>query len=100
MTDESTGKPEPDLTPPSGEHMTTISHEGRFWDTYLEFEDDPRRPNSFRARFVFSPGDPADDEGFTRTALVIIEDSYEEAIRKARSFDDRHLADMLRSALD
>ena len=40
----------PSTPPPSeGHHLATISHEGRFWDVYLEFEDDPRRPETFRA---------------------------------------------------
>ncbi len=85
---------------PQGQHLATISHEGRFWDVYLEFEDDARRPDSFRARFAFSPGDPADDEGLRRTTIVIIENSFDEAIRKAQSFDDRHLSALLRSTLD
>lgn len=91
--------PAPDREP-RGQHLATISHEGRFWDVYLEFEDDPRRPDSFRARFGFSPGDPADDEGIRRTAVVIIEDTFDAAIRKAQSFDDRHLSALLRSILD
>jgi hypothetical protein len=31
---------------------------------------------------------------------VIIEDTYDAAIRKAQSFDDRHLSALLRSILD
>jgi hypothetical protein len=91
--------PAPDREP-RGQHLATISHEGRFWDVYLEFEEDARRPDSFRARLAFSPGDPADDEGMRRTTVVIIEDTFDDAIRKARGFDDRHLAALLRSLLD
>jgi hypothetical protein len=87
-------------TPPSsGHHLATIGHEGRFWDVYLEFEDDHRRPESYRALLCFFPGDPGDDEEPARTAVIIIEDSYEAAMLKARGLDDRHLQSLLRSAL-
>lgn len=84
------------------QHVTTISHDGRFWDVYLEFEDDPRRPDTYRGRFRFSPADTEEDEEEeepVRTAAIIIEASYEEAVHKARSFDDLQLAALLRSAL-
>lgn len=83
---------------PSGQHIATISHEGRFWDVYLDFEDDPRRPDSYRAFLAFSPADADEDESPVRTATIIIEESYEDAVRKARSFEDHQLAGLLRSA--
>ena len=49
--------------------MATISHEGRFWDVYLEFEDDPRRPDTFRALLCYFPGDPGNDEEAVRTTV-------------------------------
>ncbi len=85
--------------PSSGHHLATISHEGRFWDVYLEFEDDPRKPTSFRALLCFFPGDPGDNEGAARTTTIIIEDSFEAAMLKARGLDDRQLQGLLRSAL-
>ena len=85
--------------PSSGHHLATISHEGRFWDVYLEFEDDPRRPPNSRALLCFFPGDPSDDEEATRTAIIIIEDTFEEAVAKARGLDERHLQGLLRSSL-
>ena len=85
--------------PSSGHHLATISHEGRFWDVYLEFEDDPRRPETFRALLCYFPGDPGDDEEAVRTTFIIIEDSFEAAMLKARTLDDRHLQSLLRSAL-
>ena len=92
--------PNPSPPPPSsGLHLATISHEGRFWDIFLEFEEDPRRPSSFRALLCFFPGDPGDQEGASRTAVIIIEDSYEEAIMKARELDERQLQGLLRSVL-
>jgi hypothetical protein len=92
--------PNPSPPPPSsGHHLATISHEGRFWDIFLEFEEDPRRPSSFRALLCFFPGDPGDHEEASRTAVIIIEDSYEEVISKARELDDRQLQGLLRSVL-
>jgi hypothetical protein len=82
-----------------GHHLATISYEGRFWDVYLEFEDDPRRPETYRALLCFFPGDPGDDEEAARTAVIIIEDTYEQAMLKARGLDDRHLQSLLRSCL-
>lgn len=85
--------------PSSGHHLATISHEGRFWDVYLEFEEDPRRPTSFRALLCFFPGDPGDEEEASRTTIIIIENSYEEAMSKARGLDERQLQGLLRSVL-
>jgi len=85
--------------PSSGQHMATISHEGRFWDVYLEFEEDPSRPATYRARLCFFPGDPGDDEEACRTGVIIIEDSFEEAMAKARGLDDMQLQGLLRSTL-
>jgi hypothetical protein len=85
--------------PSSGHHLATISHEGRFWDVYLEFEDDPRRPDTFRSLLCYFPGDPGDDEEAVRTTVIIIEDTFEEAMVKARSLEDVQLQALLRSAL-
>ena len=86
-------------SPSSGQHRATISHEGRFWDVYLEFEDDPRRPTTYRARLCFFPGDPGDDEEASRTTVIIIEDSFEEAMVKARALNEMQLQGLLRSTL-
>lgn len=92
--------PPPEPPPPSqGQHITTVSHEGRFWDVYLEFDDDPRRPDSYRALLCFSAADRNDGEEPVRTATIIIESSYEEAVAKARNMEDHQLAGLLRSAL-
>jgi hypothetical protein len=87
------------LDPPSGYHLATISHEGRFWDVYLEFDDDPRWPDTYRAMLCFFPGDPADGEEPARTTTIIIEDSFEEAMRKAQAFENHQLQGLLRSVL-
>ena len=86
-------------SPSSGHHLATIGHEGRFWDVYLEFEEDPRKPTSFRALLCFFPGDPGDDEEAARTTVIIIEDTFEEAMFKARGLEDVQLQALLRSAL-
>ncbi|MBW3535036.1 MAG: hypothetical protein KY453_07455 [Gemmatimonadetes bacterium] len=93
----STRSPDPP-SPSSGQHLGMVSHEGRFWDVYLEFDDDPRRPDTSRARLCFSPSDLNEGEEPIRTATIIIEPSYEEAMRKARAFEDHHLVGLLRSA--
>jgi len=80
-------------------HVATIAHAGQIWDAYLAFEDDPRKPDSCRGRFRF---DLANSDGAirsARTTVIIIEASYEEAVAKARSFDDRQLEGLLRSSL-
>jgi hypothetical protein len=80
-------------------HIATIAHVGLIWDAYLEFESDVQRPTSFRGRLRFEP--PATDDGqiATKTTVIIIEESYEAAVAKARSFDDRQLQGLLRSTL-
>lgn len=83
-----------------GLHVATIAHRRRIWDAYLEFDDDPQRPDVYRARLRFDAADSTDVVGEpVRTTVIVIEDSYEEAVAKARSFDDRQLEGLLRSAL-
>ena len=83
-----------------GLHIATIAHRGRIWDTYLEFDDDPHRPDVYRARLRFDAANATDfEEAPPRTTVIIIEESYEEAVTKARSFDERQLEGLLRSAL-
>ena len=83
-----------------GLHVATIAHRRRIWDAYLEFDDDPHRPDLYRARLRF---DAADSGKFAedpiRTTVIIIEQSYEDAVTKARSFDDRQLQGLLRTVL-
>jgi hypothetical protein len=84
---------------PNGLHVATIAHDGLLWDAYLEFESDPRRPTSFRGRLRFDAAGAASDARSAQTTVIIIEDSYEEAVGKARDMDDRALVALLRSAL-
>lgn len=90
-------------TPPGGSsratvHIATITHNGRIWDVYLDFETAVEARDTYRARLRFEP--PAGGDGpSARTSLIIIEDSHEEAVAKARSFTDHQLRGMLRSSL-
>lgn len=79
-------------------HLTTFTHGGRFWDVYLEFVQDARRPDSCRARLCYVPTDDSSGQEPARTAVIIIEPTYEEALEKARALDRHSLAAMLRSA--
>ncbi len=90
----------PDARPSPGLHIATVAHDGRLWDAYLEFEEDPRRLDVYRGRIRFDPADSVDfEEVHPRTTVIIIEESYDAAVAKARSFDERVLEAMLRSAL-
>lgn len=92
-------QPRPAPDSPAGLHVATIAHEGLLWDTYLDFEDDPRQPQSYRARLRFRQAGGAGDTTSAHTTVIIIEESYEEAVAKARRFDERSLEALLRSAL-
>lgn len=88
--------------PPSlskGQHLATISHEGRFWEVHLEFQDDPRVPTSFRGLLCFSPADGTGADSALRTTTILIEDSYETVVNKARAFEEFQLQSLLRSVL-
>lgn len=91
--------PAPPEIPSDGQHLATISHDGRFWDVYLEFDEDPGRPDSHRALLAYSPADRNEGEETLRTIPVILEPSYEEAVRKARMLEEHQLVAFLRSLL-
>lgn len=84
---------------PDGLHLATISHEGRFWEVHLIFDDTPGRSERHRAHLMFTPADAVEGEGPYRTTTLFIEDSYEGLMRKARGFQDRQLQALLRSVL-
>jgi|AACY02.14.fsa_nt_gi hypothetical protein len=85
--------------PAPGTHIATIAHESLLWDVYLDFESDPLRPVSFRARLRFEPPPGTEGAAATQTTVIIIEDSYDDAVAKAHQFDDRQLKGLLRSTL-
>lgn len=82
-----------------GLHVATIAHAGQLWDTYLQLDDDPRRPRSVRGRLRFHQAGADGAEAVAETTVIIIEGSYEEAVAKARAFDERQLESLLRSSL-
>ena len=84
---------------PHGLHVATIAHEGLLWDAYLELDDDPRRPTSYRGRLRFDVAGAGGEVRSAQTTVIFIEGSYEEAVAKARAMDERALASLLRSAL-
>ena len=91
--------PSQSRSPCPGQHLATIDHEGRPWDVYLQLEDDPLRPDVFRALLCYFPVEPGEEEKAARTTAIFIEDSYEAVVLKAQEFNDLQLAALLRSAL-
>ena len=92
------GPPEEERTDASLHiHLSTFTHEGRFWDAHLEFVEDPRDPDSCRARLCFVPTARGDHEEPARTAVVFIERSRKDALRAAKALDRYNLVAMLRS---
>jgi len=86
-------------TPASGVHIATIAHAGRLWGVWLEFADDPHRPDIYRGRLRYDPADAGEGEEPRRTTTIIIEESYEAAVERARNMDEHQLAGLLRSCL-
>ena len=78
-------------------HLSTFTHEGRFWDAHLEFIEDTRDPDSCRARLCFVPTDRAEHEEPARTAVIFIEPTRQDALRAAKFLDRYNLVAMLRS---
>ena len=82
-----------------GQHLATISEDGRFWEVYVEFDDDPTRTDSFGARLCFTPADTRSSTEAVRTTTILIESSYEEVLYRARGFEAHQLSGLLRSCL-
>jgi hypothetical protein len=93
----------PNLTPPGipsdGQHLATLSFDGRFWDVYVEFSDNPPRPESGRALLCFAPSDRNQGDKAVRTTTIIIEASSQEALARARALESHQLVGLLRSCL-
>mgnify|MGYP001068710458 CR=1 FL=1 len=98
-------EPGHDSAPPDGaadgaHHLATLSHDGGFWDVYVEFDDDPSRVDSFGGVLCFSPAAAGGgSKGPVRTTTILIERSYEEVLHRARQFENHHLVALLRSCL-
>jgi hypothetical protein len=78
-------------------HLATISHDGRFWDAYLELVEDPGAGRPARGRIAFSAADSGDTEP-VRTAVIFVEDTPQEVVARAREFKTHQLVALLRSA--
>lgn len=78
-------------------HLATVTHEGRFWDVYVEVipQASPRDP--LRARLSFSAADNADER--VHTAAIFVEPSLEEILERARELGEHRIVALLRSAL-
>ncbi|MEJ2215011.1 MAG: hypothetical protein P8099_00210 [Gemmatimonadota bacterium] len=77
-------------------HLATVSHDGRFWDVYLEIQESDRRGPA-RGRLAFSAAD--DEQERIRTAVIFVEPSEDEVLRRAREFETHQLIGLLRSCL-
>ncbi len=79
-------------------HLATISHDGRFWDAYLELEE-PRSPDdSARGKIAFSAADEGDVDP-VRTTTIFIEPTPQEVLNRARDFKTHQLVALLRSSM-
>jgi hypothetical protein len=82
--------------PRNSHHLATISHEGLFWDAYLELEDAQDRAAPVRGCIAFSAaGEEGPDP--VRTATIFVEDSAQEVLARAREFKTHQLLALLRS---
>jgi hypothetical protein len=88
-----------DGAPSTGQPITTVSHDGRFWHVFLEFAEHLQPGDRYRALLAFTPADQGESEGTLRTIPLLIEDSYEEVVRRARALDAVQLSAFLRSLL-
>lgn len=78
-------------------HLATISHDGRFWDAYLEPVEDPGASRPARGRIAFSAADSGGTEP-VRTAVIFVEDTPQEVVARARELKTHQLVGLLRSA--
>jgi len=77
--------------------VATISHEGRFWDVYVELDEQRTSPALVcRGEPQAAPG-RADSS--VRTGFILIEASLEAVYGRAREFNTYQLTALLRSCL-
>jgi hypothetical protein len=82
--------------PRNSQHLATISHDGLFWDAYMELEETQDRGGPARGRIAFSPaGEPGLEA--VRTATIFVEDSPQDVLARAREFKTHQLLALLRS---
>ena len=78
-------------------HLATFSHDGRFWDAYLELEESEAPGGPARGRILFSAADGTDEEPVS-TTTIFIEDTAQAVVTRARGFKTHQLIALLRSA--
>jgi hypothetical protein len=82
--------------PRNSHHLATISHDGLFWDAYMELEEPQDRAGPVRGRIAFSAaGEPGLEA--VRTATIFVEDSPQDVLARAREFKTHQLVALLRS---
>lgn len=79
-------------------HLATISHDGRFWDAYLELAETQGANEPARGRIAFSAADAGAADPI-RTATIFVEDTAQEVVARAREFKTHQLVALLRSAV-
>lgn len=79
-------------------HLATISHDGRFWDAYLEIQESQGHGDPARGRVAFSAADEGDVEP-VRTTSIFLEDTAQDVVDRAREFKAHQLVALLRSAM-
>ncbi len=84
--------------PRNSHHLATISHDGLFWDAYLEVDEPQDRGLPVRGRVAFSPAG-AEGPETVRTATIFLEDSAQAMLSRARDFKTHQLVALLRSCI-
>lgn len=79
-------------------HLATVSHDGRFWDAYLELEEPQTHDAPARGRIAFSAADAGELEP-VRTTTIFIEDTPQDVVTRARDFKTHQLVALLRSCM-
>lgn len=83
--------------PRNAHHLATISHDGRFWEVYLELEEAQSHGESVRGRIAFFVADDSGDAA-VHTATIFIEETAQDVLARARDFKTHQLVALLRSA--
>lgn len=84
--------------PRNSHHLATISHDGLFWDAYLEVDEPQDRAQPVRGRVAFSAAG-AEGPETVRTATIFLEDSAQAMLARAREFKTHQLVALLRSCI-
>ena len=79
------------------QHLATISHEGRFWDVYVELDE--QRTSPARGRLRFAAADQGRADSSVRTGYILVEASPEAVYARARALATHQLTALLRSCL-